>query len=299
MIKNILLIVGIVLLSLSIILFSYLLKDGDFCCNSSICSKFTKMCDVNDSDQEGKKGAVSQKDIELVLYEIKEGDTLSSDSVVRGEISGSWYFEGEFPVRILDSEEKEIGTLVATATENWMTEESVPFEFVLNTLVDEDTDIVMRFEKSNPSGLEEYRDWVDMGFVLKKTVKEISLKVYFPNTDMGSLEDCSKVFPVSRDVQETVAVGRASLIELLSGVSESEKGLGYYTNINEGVVIQSLVISNGIAKVDFNSKLEEFVGGSCKVTSIRAQISETLKQFPTVKTVVISIDGRTEDILQP
>jgi len=35
------------------------------------------------------------------------------------------------------------------------------------------------------------------------------------------------------------------------------------------------------------------------VTAIRAQITETLKQFPTVENVVISIDGRTEDILQP
>ncbi len=299
MIKNILLIVGIVLLSLSIILFSYLLKDGDFCCNSSICSNFTKMCDIEDVDNEGEKGAVSQKDIELVLYDIKEGDTLSKGTVVKGEITGSWYFEGEFPVRILNGGGDEINTLIAVAKEPWMTEESVTFEFVLDTVVDEDTDIVMRFEKSNPSGLEEFKDWIDMRFVLKKTVKEISLEVYFPNTGMGSPEDCSKVFPVERKVQETVAVGRASLMELLSGVSESEKESGYYTNINDGVVIQSLVISNGIARVDFSSKLEESVGGSCRVTSIRAQISETLKQFPTVDTVIISIDGRTEDILQP
>jgi len=35
------------------------------------------------------------------------------------------------------------------------------------------------------------------------------------------------------------------------------------------------------------------------VAAIRAQIRETLKQFPTVDEVIISIDGRTEDILQP
>jgi len=45
--------------------------------------------------------------------------------------------------------------------------------------------------------------------------------------------------------------------------------------------------------------LEEAVGGSCRVTAIRSQIEQTLKQFSTVQSVIISIDNRTEDILQP
>ncbi|PIP22172.1 MAG: hypothetical protein COX38_02115, partial [Candidatus Nealsonbacteria bacterium CG23_combo_of_CG06-09_8_20_14_all_39_25] len=48
-----------------------------------------------------------------------------------------------------------------------------------------------------------------------------------------------------------------------------------------------------------DEQLEFQVGGSCKVSAIRAQITQTLKQFPTVDEVVISINGRTEDILQP
>jgi len=35
------------------------------------------------------------------------------------------------------------------------------------------------------------------------------------------------------------------------------------------------------------------------VGSIRSQIESTLKQFPSVKQVIISVDGRTDDILQP
>jgi spore germination protein GerM len=45
--------------------------------------------------------------------------------------------------------------------------------------------------------------------------------------------------------------------------------------------------------------LEFQVGGSCRVAAIRAQITDTLKQFPPVDEVIISIDDRTEDILQP
>jgi spore germination protein GerM len=50
---------------------------------------------------------------------------------------------------------------------------------------------------------------------------------------------------------------------------------------------------------DFNERLEYQVGGSCRVSAIRAQISETLKQFPTIKDVIILINGRKEDVLQP
>ncbi|MCX6760220.1 MAG: GerMN domain-containing protein, partial [Candidatus Nealsonbacteria bacterium] len=69
--------------------------------------------------------------------------------------------------------------------------------------------------------------------------------------------------------------------------------------INTGVKIQKLTIENGIAKVDFDEQLENGVGGSCKVSAIRAQITQTLKQLSTVMSVIISINGRTEDILQP
>ena len=54
-----------------------------------------------------------------------------------------------------------------------------------------------------------------------------------------------------------------------------------------------------MAKIDFDSNLEKNVGGSCRVAAIRNQITQTLLQFKTVQSVIISIDGRTEDILQP
>jgi len=85
----------------------------------------------------------------------------------------------------------------------------------------------------------------------------------------------------------------------LKGPAETEKTQDFFTSINSGVKVRELIIENGVAKIDFNEQLEFQVGGSCRVSAIRAQITETLKQFPTVKSVIISIDGRSEDILQP
>ena len=49
---------------------------------------------------------------------------------------------------------------------------------------------------------------------------------------------------------------------------------------------------------DFNN-LTESGGGSCSMASRYAQIENTLKQFPTVSSVKLSINGRTGDIFQP
>jgi len=131
-------------------------------------------------------------------------------------------------------------------------------------------------------------------------VKQINVSVSFPNSKLyPNMIDCSKVFEVNRTIAETLAVGKAALEELFKGPTDQEKKDGYFTNIPIGVKIQKLTIENGVAKVDLSKELEQGVGGSCRVDSIRAEITETLKQFSTVQSVIISIDGKTEDILQP
>lgn len=127
----------------------------------------------------------------------------------------------------------------------------------------------------------------------------MTIKVFFNNDKLDPEFSCNKVFPVERKIPKTQAVARAALEELLKGATEAEKEQGFFTSINPGVKIQKLTIEQGVAKVEFDEQLEFQVGGSCRVAAIRAEITQTLKQFPTVNSVIISIDGRTEDILQP
>ena len=126
-----------------------------------------------------------------------------------------------------------------------------------------------------------------------------SVNLYFNNSQMDPGASCNKVFPVKRRVKTGKGIEIVVLQELLGGPTDKEKEEGFFTNINPGVKIQNLDIKEGVAKVDFDEQLEFPVGGSCRVAAIRAEITETLKQFPYIKEVIISIDGRTEDILQP
>lgn len=127
----------------------------------------------------------------------------------------------------------------------------------------------------------------------------MTVEVFFNNSKLDPEISCNKVFPVEREIPKTQAVARAALEELLKGATDVDKEQGFSTSVNPDVKIQSLSVENGVARVDFNEQLEFQVGGSCRVSAIRAQITQTLKQFPTVNSVIISIDGRTEDILQP
>jgi len=140
---------------------------------------------------------------------------------------------------------------------------------------------------------------VNYFFQDKSANEKIKVKVYFNNDKLDPEFSCNLVFPVEREIDKTLALGRVALEELLKGPSQSEEDEGFLTNINAGVKINSLVIENGIARVDFDEQLEYQVGGSCRVAAISAQIRETLKQFSMVDEVIISINGRTEDILQP
>jgi len=130
--------------------------------------------------------------------------------------------------------------------------------------------------------------------------EKIKVKVFFNNNSFDpAMLDCSNVFAVQREVPQTLAIARAALEALLQGPTNEEKTLGFFSNINDSVLINSLQIENKIARVDFNERLQEGVGGSCRVSAIRSQIEKTLKQFSSVSEVVISINGEKDLILQP
>ena len=85
----------------------------------------------------------------------------------------------------------------------------------------------------------------------------------------------------------------------MKGPTVTEKAAGVFTSINDGVTVKALTIVKGVARVDFDKSLEREVGGSCRVSAIRSQIENTLKQFSSVSSVIISVDGNSQDVLQP
>ena len=130
--------------------------------------------------------------------------------------------------------------------------------------------------------------------------KHSRLNIFYGNSIKGNLNDCQSVFVVERLTAKTQTPAAQALIMLFSGsFSLEEAEAGYFSSIPAGVHLRAVNIDKkGTAKADFSKELNQG-GGSCKVTAIRAQIENTLKQFETVKKVVIAVEGETETALQP
>lgn len=246
-------------------------------------------------------GSRSLEDLIRVDFPLTD-QRISNPLVIKGKARGFWYFEKVFPVMLADSRGSIIARGLAIAQADWMTEDFVPFKAQLEFEPDYGKSGTLIIRNNNPSdNVNNNREKrISVLFAEKQIPAEtMTIQVYFGNTKLDPELLLDKVFPTSRTILKTQAVARAALEELLKGPTEEEKEAGFYTSINPGVKIQKLSIVDDVAKVDFNSQLEYQVGGSARVGAIRAQIVQTLKQFPTVKDVTISIDSRTEGILQP
>lgn len=237
---------------------------------------------------------------EAKIYETKLLLPLSEQPVasplsVAGQMPGNWYFEANAIIEIYDANGKLLGFTSATAEGDWMTTSSVAFKAELNFIAPETATGTLVFKNDNPSGLPENDRSESYPIVFGQTVKVF----YSNNIKDPEFIDCTNVYSVDRVVEKTTSVGRIALEELLKGPTDAEKTAGYLTSINDGVKINSLVIEKQKAIVDFDDAIEKDLGGSCRVTAIRSQITKTLTQFSTVDEVIISVNGRIEDALQP
>lgn len=247
------------------------------------------------------------KDDLIKIYNPRPNQVVESPLLVKGQARGFWYFEASFPVKIYDDNGFLLGIKPAQALGEWMTEDFVPYEVSLSFARPSTLKGKLILEKDNPSGLPEHADELIVPIYFKE-IEEYSegknpmaSKIFLSDSRFVNEPyfDCSRTIAVERQVAQTFGVARAALDALLRGATQAEKDRGFISTINPGVRIRKLTIENGVAKVDFDEQLEFQVGGSCQVAAIRAQITDTLKQFPAVSSVVISINGRTEDVLQP
>lgn len=104
----------------------------------------------------GKKTAVSHPDINVITP--KSGETIRSPFLIEGQAKGTWYFEADFPIFLIDEKGNEVAIVIAQAQSDWMTEDFVPFKAELKLNIPKKMKATLVFKKDNPSGLPEYED---------------------------------------------------------------------------------------------------------------------------------------------
>ncbi len=151
------------------------------------------------------------------------------------------------------------------------------------------------FEVSARDGSEIHKATAEVSF----TDETQKVTVYFGNSEKTPEgQECETVYPVERMVvsgdETAIAVH-----ELLKGPSLLEQKSNYYSSLPENVPDPTVSQENGSIQLDFTGALEYQVGGSCRVSHIYKQLLETVNNSVNDEEIIISIDGRIDDILQP
>jgi len=168
-------------------------------------------------------------------------------------------------------------------------------------------DITIKVDGAKQEGkvniIDEFKEETTTDKQLVVTTTDYVIIAYYPNTKQDpNMEDCSKVYPLKRRAEKKYDSNIVNTVRgLLFPLSTEEKEQGFVSAIPDKTFLQYIKIdNNGTAEVNFSGQIAK-VAGSCAVTAIRSQITETLMQFPAIKKITICINGncKQEEILQP
>ncbi|MBU1102233.1 GerMN domain-containing protein [Patescibacteria group bacterium] len=124
----------------------------------------------------------------------------------------------------------------------------------------------------------------------------MTLKIFFSNSELDPEISCNKVFPVEREISETLGLAKAALEELFKGPTEEEKSQGYVSWFSDTTkdILKTVKIENNTAYIDLKDirQIIPNVSTSCGSAEFLAEVETTLEQFPSVGKVIIAIDGK-------
>jgi hypothetical protein len=136
-----------------------------------IWSQNSKITNQSSSQADDKKTAAkgplapytvytSLKGVKIRIVQPLSGAKVSSPLTIKGQVPGSWSFEGTFPVRLTNEELKLIKTGSAKLDGNWMTDDYVPFTATIEFDPAGSKTGMLNLQKSNPSDKPENADSV-------------------------------------------------------------------------------------------------------------------------------------------
>jgi len=124
----------------------------------------------------------------------------------------------------------------------------------------------------------------------KPTEEKIKIKVYFPNNDATKLVAVDKTVKVAGTTKY-----KAAMDALMEGTDDSK----LTTVIPKQAKLLGVTVNGDTAKVDFDKGLiKHFNGGSTGEEFLVGSIVNTLTDFPEIKKVQITIDGRNVETLK-
>jgi hypothetical protein len=121
------------------------------------CGAIVGMSEVSNDHVLAEDDVVQQVLPSVSVVTPKSNDIIHSPLEISGKARGTWFFEGSFPIEIIDSNGTNLGTGIAHAEGDWMTEAYVPFDATITFITaTSSTHGFILYKKDNPSGLPEH-----------------------------------------------------------------------------------------------------------------------------------------------
>lgn len=133
------------------------------------------------------------------------------------------------------------------------------------------------------------------------------LTLHFRNERLADdPENCAEVHPAQRVLPASRGVGRAALNQLFAGPSEPEQAAGFrslFSPATAGLLRDIRIDAEGTIYVDLHDLRAQLPGvdTACGRVQFMAEVEGTLRQFRTVRRVVLALEGeprRFNDWLQ-
>lgn len=229
----------------------------------------------------------------IVVTSPVQNEAIQSPVTITGKARGFWFFEGSFPIKIVDANGKTLGSGIAQAEEDWMTENFVSFKATVNFSSPSTERGKIVLEKDNPSGLPEHDDKLELPIAFSKETPLKTVKLYYydesRDKDLNGNILCSSkgLVEVSRKVPISLTPIQDAVKLLIKGeLLTLEKAKGLETEFPlPGLSLNGASLKNGVLTLSWNDPENKTSGGSCRVGVLFAQIEATVKQFPEVKSV--------------
>lgn len=210
---------------------------------------------------------------------------IASPSTLSGKIDRSWVFEGSFPVSLYDDNNKLLfqGTGLAP---NWTvgTDKYTDFKIDLKFTSATDSGYLL-VKNDNPSGLPENTKSIKIPVSLKSDPNLMNIKLYFDNPKLDPENtNCAANDFITASIPKTTTPLKASIDKLISQLFTKDLNNKSPKNFK----LNSAVIKNGVATLNFSDPDYYSTGGSCWSGIITDMITKTAMQFPTVKSVKFS-----------
>jgi hypothetical protein len=102
----------------------------------------------------------------IYMISPKPNEQVYSPIHISGRARGMWFFEASFPIKLKTTDGKVLGTAIAKASTDWMTNEFVDYTADLYFHVATTTLAIIELNKDNPSGRPDLQDLLIVPIVL-------------------------------------------------------------------------------------------------------------------------------------